>query len=123
MSYLATSSMFNLAYITIPIILILQFVLSTGPTDSVHISGHVRNDSNYRIVLTKGMTLIAKQDDNIIAKTITGPDGEFELTISSSNQHLDFFCEGIATGTLYVGSLQISKHDTTDIILDVPHKT
>ena len=98
--------------------LLLGFKLLTTP---VHITGHLRNNPKDTFANIKGIAVIVKGGNKVLAKTFTDRHGNFELTFTPEKEKsFDFYCYGLAVDTLLIASFKTFESDKPDLTFYIP---
>jgi hypothetical protein len=105
----------------LPLVIVLFFTGFKPRTNPVYINGHLKKNPQDNPGSLEKLHVFVKGDDKVLAKTTADEKGNFELTFTPGKEKsFDFFCSGLTTDTLLIGSVQAFKSDTPDMVFYIP---
>ena len=98
------------------VLLILSFKDFSNP---IFINGHLKPKNTELKKDISGLKIFVKADGKIIAESYTNKNGDFNLTFTPEKEKsFDFFCSGIAIGTILLKSVNNFESDNIEMNLD-----
>jgi hypothetical protein len=109
----------------IVLIFVATFYFGFKPLPNpVSIKGHIRKNPKDTSAYIDHLYVTVKADNKILANTMADDKGNFVVKFTPNNEKtFDFFVNGVAIDTLFVGSVKTFSSDKPDLTLYIPALT